>query len=171
MDERTEPIKDLYVVENCENALSAKTNEVKLSRSFFYSLNFITALCEGYSYVLAFAKICSKWRPPHSMHASKWRPPHSIHALHRRHSSFQAKSCTDLGSIPFTGFPIWKLSYPVPFLCSFIFSVPFLKHPVYYTTLSTPVVPWLSYSPLDPRFADSKLAGIEGFISERKNPE
>ena len=36
---------------------------------------------------------------------------------------------------------------------------------------SNPVVPWLSYSPLDPRFAGSNLAGVDGFFSERKNPE
>ena len=36
---------------------------------------------------------------------------------------------------------------------------------------STPVVQWLSYSPLDPRFAGSIPAGVDGFFSERKNPE
>ena len=37
--------------------------------------------------------------------------------------------------------------------------------------LSTPEVQWLSYSPLDPRFAGSIPAGVDGFFSERKNPE
>ena len=36
---------------------------------------------------------------------------------------------------------------------------------------STPVVQWLSYSPLDPRFAGSIPAGVDGFFSELKNPE
>ena len=36
---------------------------------------------------------------------------------------------------------------------------------------STPVVPWLSYTSLDPRFAGSKSAGVDGFFSERKTPE
>ena len=36
---------------------------------------------------------------------------------------------------------------------------------------STPEVQWLSYSPLDPRFAGSIPAGIDRFFSERKNPE
>ena len=35
---------------------------------------------------------------------------------------------------------------------------------------STPVVQWLSYSPLDPRFAGSNTAGVDGFFSERKDP-
>ena len=35
---------------------------------------------------------------------------------------------------------------------------------------SIPVVQWLSYSPLDPRFASSNPAGSMDF-SERKNPE
>ena len=35
---------------------------------------------------------------------------------------------------------------------------------------STPVVQWLSYSPLDPKFAGSIPARVDGF-SERKNPE
>ena len=30
---------------------------------------------------------------------------------------------------------------------------------------------WLSYSHLDPRFAGSILAGVDGFFSESKNPE
>ena len=30
---------------------------------------------------------------------------------------------------------------------------------------------WLSYSTLDPRFAGSIPAGVDGFFSERKNPE
>ena len=38
------------------------------------------------------------------------------------------------------------------------------------TNLSTSVVQWLSYSPLDPRFAGSIPAGLDEF-SERKNPE
>ena len=29
---------------------------------------------------------------------------------------------------------------------------------------STPVVPWLSYSPLDPKFAGSNPAGVDGFF-------
>ena len=33
------------------------------------------------------------------------------------------------------------------------------------------MVPLLSYSPLDPRFAGSNPAGVDGFFSERKNPE
>ena len=33
------------------------------------------------------------------------------------------------------------------------------------------MVQWLSYSPLDPRFASSIPAGVDGFFSERKNPE
>ena len=37
--------------------------------------------------------------------------------------------------------------------------------------LSTPLVQWLSYSPLDPGFAGSIPAGVDGFFSERKNPE
>ena len=37
--------------------------------------------------------------------------------------------------------------------------------------LSTTVVQWLSYSPLDPRFAGSIPARVDGFFSERKNPE
>ena len=37
--------------------------------------------------------------------------------------------------------------------------------------MSTPVVQWLSYSPLDPRFAGSIPAGVVGFFSESKNPE
>ena len=36
---------------------------------------------------------------------------------------------------------------------------------------SAPVVQWLSYSPLDPRFAGSIPAGVGGFFSELKNPE
>ena len=36
---------------------------------------------------------------------------------------------------------------------------------------STPVVQWLSYSPLEPRFAGSIPVGVDGFFSERKNPE
>ena len=47
--------------------------------------------------------------------------------------------------------------------CYFVF--------VLYLIASTPVVPWLSYSPLNPRFADSNSAGVDGFFSERKNPE
>ena len=34
---------------------------------------------------------------------------------------------------------------------------------------STPVVQWLS--PLNPRFAVSIPAGVDGFFSERKNPD
>ena len=34
---------------------------------------------------------------------------------------------------------------------------------------STPVVPWLSYSPLDPRFAGSNPTGVDRFFPERKN--
>ena len=34
----------------------------------------------------------------------------------------------------------------------------------------TPEVPWLSYSSLDPRFAGSNPAGIDGFFRV-KNPE
>ena len=34
---------------------------------------------------------------------------------------------------------------------------------------STPVVQWLSYSPLDPRFAGSIPAVVDAFFSERKN--
>ena len=33
------------------------------------------------------------------------------------------------------------------------------------------MIQWLSYSPLDPRFAGSIPAGVDGFFSERKNPE
>ena len=33
---------------------------------------------------------------------------------------------------------------------------------------STPVVPWFSYSPLDPRFADSNPAGVDGFSQSVK---
>ena len=36
---------------------------------------------------------------------------------------------------------------------------------------ATAVVPWLSYSSLDPRFAGSKPARVNGFFLERKNPE
>ena len=36
---------------------------------------------------------------------------------------------------------------------------------------STPVVQWLSYSPLAPRLAGSNPVGVDGFFSERKNPE
>ena len=36
---------------------------------------------------------------------------------------------------------------------------------------STPMVPWLSYSPLDPRFADSNPAEVDGFFSKCKNPK
>ena len=32
-------------------------------------------------------------------------------------------------------------------------------------------VQWLSYSPLEPRFAGSNPAGVDGFFSERENPE
>ena len=32
----------------------------------------------------------------------------------------------------------------------------------------TPVVPWLSYSPLDPRFAGSNPAGIDAFFQSVK---
>ena len=35
----------------------------------------------------------------------------------------------------------------------------------------TAEVPRLSYLPLDPRFAGSNLAGVDGFFSDRKNPE
>ena len=35
-----------------------------------------------------------------------------------------------------------------------------------------PVVPWLSYSLLDPMFAGSNPTGVDGFFfSDRKNPE
>ena len=34
--------------------------------------------------------------------------------------------------------------------------------------LSTPVVPWISYSPLDPRFVGSNPAGIDGFFQSVK---
>ena len=37
--------------------------------------------------------------------------------------------------------------------------------------MSSPVVQWLSHSPLDPRFAGSIPAGVDAFLSERKNPE
>ena len=37
--------------------------------------------------------------------------------------------------------------------------------------MSTLVVPWLSYSPLDPRFADSNPAGVDGFFQSVKNPK
>ena len=40
-----------------------------------------------------------------------------------------------------------------------------------YRSELTPVVPWLSYSPLDPRFTGSNPAGVDGFFSQRKNPE
>ena len=30
---------------------------------------------------------------------------------------------------------------------------------------------WLSYPPLDPRYAGSNPAGVDEFLSERKNPE
>ena len=33
---------------------------------------------------------------------------------------------------------------------------------------STPVVLWLSYSPLDPRFAGSNLPGVDGFFQSVK---
>ena len=33
---------------------------------------------------------------------------------------------------------------------------------------STPVVQWLSYSPLDPRFAGSIPAGVDGFFQSIK---
>ena len=62
MEERTgPPTKEMYVVADCENALSAKKTEVKLSRSFFYPLNFITVLCRGYSYVLVFTKVVQSY--------------------------------------------------------------------------------------------------------------
>ena len=41
----------------------------------------------------------------------------------------------------------------------------------YTTQMSTPVVQWLSYSPLNPRSVGLNLAGVDGFFSERKNPE
>ena len=37
--------------------------------------------------------------------------------------------------------------------------------------MSSPVVPWLSYSPLDPKFTGSNPAGVDGFFSDRKNPD
>ena len=38
--------------------------------------------------------------------------------------------------------------------------------------MSTPVVPWLSYTPLDRGFVGSNPAGVDGFFfSELKNPE
>ena len=37
--------------------------------------------------------------------------------------------------------------------------------------MSTPVVQWLSYSPLNARFAGSNPAEVDGFFSERKSPE
>ena len=36
---------------------------------------------------------------------------------------------------------------------------------------STPVVPWLSYFSLDPGFAGSNPAVVDGLFSERTNPE
>ena len=33
---------------------------------------------------------------------------------------------------------------------------------------STPVIPWFSYSPLDPRFAGSNPAGVEAFFQSVK---
>ena len=42
---------------------------------------------------------------------------------------------------------------------------------VYSRVASTPMVSWLSYSPLDPGFAGSNPTGVDGFFSERKNPE
>ena len=46
--------------------------------------------------------------------------------------------------------------------------IPFYNN---YSKQSTPVVHWLSYSPLYPRLAGSIPAGVDGFFSERKNPE
>ena len=37
-----------------------------------------------------------------------------------------------------------------------------------YMEESTPVVPWLSYSPLDPRFAGSVPAGVDRFFQSVK---
>ena len=34
--------------------------------------------------------------------------------------------------------------------------------------MTTPVVPWLSYSPLDPRYAGSNQAGVDGFFQRVK---
>ena len=53
---RTDKGDILYIVEDCENALSVKRTEVNLSRSLFYPLNLITVLCKGYIYVLLFTK-------------------------------------------------------------------------------------------------------------------
>ena len=55
--------------------------------------------------------------------------------------------------IPITHGPLWSvMKIPLPFQ-------------------STPVVQWLSYSPLELRFAGSIPAGVDGFFSGRKNPE
>ena len=35
-------------------------------------------------------------------------------------------------------------------------------------SISTPVVPWLSYSPRDPRFAGSNPTGVDGFLQSVK---
>ena len=36
---------------------------------------------------------------------------------------------------------------------------------------SSPVVPWLSYSPQEPRFAGTNPAGVDRFFSKCTNPE
>ena len=47
----------------------------------------------------------------------------------------------------------------------------FILHNYIKAIYVNPVVPWLSYLPLDPRFAGSNPVGLDGFFSERKNPE
>ena len=42
------------------------------------------------------------------------------------------------------------------------------NEPTFLSTVSTPVVPWLSFSPLDPRFAGSNPAGLDGFFQNVK---
>ena len=50
-------------------------------------------------------------------------------------------------------------------------SLPFIIIIIIITIImSTPVVPWLSYSPLDPKFAGSNPAGVNGFFECVKIP-
>ena len=95
---------------------------------------------------------------------SIWPPPTSIHFLY-----CLFMSCWTLGNIP-------GISQMTP-AATYIRTRRLLEWHLWQqmnwmwrpnSLPSTPLVPWLSYSPLDPRFVGSNPAGVDGFFQNVK---
>ena len=80
--------------------------------------------------------------------------PTSLHLRHRHFTYVTGISPTSPGEPPMIFNHAMK--YIIRKIC------------MIFNSRSTPVVPWLSYSPLDPRFAGSNPAGVDGFFQSVK---